>query len=163
VFVKGLAAAAPDVVDGCLELRARDRPCLEPAAPEVAVSTARAIDHLCVLAVEVLHPARESRLCRLDDELGADGCQRDRMQRPLVPIDGLGEDAHERVAVEVVEDDEGRGDARRRDEEDSVRERRPKRARHAPTVAVVRSRRCHAGRSGTLSARLTWPVRPDGV
>jgi hypothetical protein len=115
-----------------------DHPGREAPAPEVAVTAVAEVEPLRIATVQVLHPARELLLRRLDDEVVVRPHQADRVHSPAVPVDALLEEAREGVAVSIVAENERAEHAARRDVEETVRERRAKHARHVSTVACVR-------------------------
>jgi hypothetical protein len=86
----------------------------EPTLEEVSDAVVAPVEARRVEAVEALHPGRELRLRRPDDEMEVVRHQRPRVELPAVPRCDLAEQPHPGVAIQRVENDRAALDAARR-------------------------------------------------
>jgi hypothetical protein len=107
-----------------------DHPRGVPIPEEVSPAAVAGVEPLRVHAVQALHPERQLRDGRLDDEVVVVRHQAERVEPPAEPLGALGEQAEEGDPVEVVAEDRGLVDAVGRDVEDPVGELHTQDARH---------------------------------
>jgi hypothetical protein len=77
----------------------------EPAAEDVVAAAVPVVERARVLTVEVAHAVRQVRQRRLDDQVVVVAHQAACVQLPAVPVHDALQNADERVAVGVVEED----------------------------------------------------------
>ncbi len=119
-----------DVCGSPGELGLGDDPGLEATAEQVPATPVTEIEPLCMAAVQVLHPAREHRSRRFDDEVVVRRRERERDDAPAVAVSALLDEVDERLDVAAVAEDHRPIDAARRDVEGSVGQGRAQRAGH---------------------------------
>jgi hypothetical protein len=124
-------------------LLALDHPRGEPVAPEMAGPTMAAIEALGVDPVESLHPRREIRLRRIDDEVVVRSEQACEVHLPVEAHGAFGQERQKRHAILPVAEDVRTGNSARGDVVDPVGQERAKRT-------------CHRGQGTDPSA----PFRP---